>query len=260
MVSSDVSYDNFLRWYILGIAYIGLASGFYRAFLSRYWNTDLAYKVVAIRELNPQILEIELSPKNKKLNFISGQFIFVRFFSQNLSSESHPFSLVSIPTEKNIKIIVKSLGDFTSQMQNIKVGDYATIDGPFGRFSYKYLSSYRQIWLAGGIGITPFISMARSLPVQSYQIDLYYCTKNNQEAVLLNELLKISSINKSIRVISWCSDERGRISAEKTIVSENLAKTEVMLCGPDIFMRQLRSQFITLGLKSRQIHWEQFKF
>ena len=261
LIASDISRDNFLRVYILSLAVLGLVAGFYRAFLSKYWNDSLTYNIIKITWLSDQVAEIELKPKNKKLDFSAGQFAFFRFFSENLSSEGHPFSLASAPGEGNLKIMIKALGDYTAKLNNLRVGDYVAVDGPFGRFSYKHISNQNQIWLAGGIGITPFLSMARDLKNSDYKIDLYYCTNNIQEAVLLDELTGLKLINNNLRIISWCSSDQGRITSQKIVeLSHSLEDKDIMLCGPDIFMAGLRQQFLALHVSDRRIHWEQFKF
>lgn len=261
LITSDISRDNFLRFYILTLALLGIAAGFYRAFLSKYWNDNLVYNIIKVNWLSDQVVEIELAPRNKKLYFIAGQFAFFRFFSDNLSSESHPFSMSSAPEEENLKIMIKSLGDYTAKLKSLKVGDYADVDGPFGRFSYKHIDNKNQIWIAGGIGITPFLSMVRDLKDSAYKIDLYYCTSNIQEAVLLDELMGLNLINSNLRIISWCSGDQGRITSQKiSELSHSLDDKDIMLCGPDAFMTSLRQQFLSLHVSSRRIHWEQFKF
>jgi predicted ferric reductase len=117
-----------------------------------------------------------------------------------------------------------------------------------------------QIWIAGGIGITPFLSMARALQNDNYNIDLYYCTSNKGEAVLLDELLKISSVFKNFRVIQWCSDEKGRINAHLVSRFSGLENKSVLLCGPPPFMSSLRKQFLELNVVNNNIYSEKFQF
>lgn len=258
-ISSDISRDLILRFYVLGLAALGLAAGFYHSFLSRLYNHNFNYKIIKIIELNQKSVEIELSPLGRAMNFQPGQFVFVSFLNSRVGPESHPFSMASAPADANLKMAIKSLGDFTGELKNLRPGEIATLEGPFGKFSYKNLIHKDQVWVAGGIGITPFLSMARDLPAEDYKIDLYYCTKDKAEAVLIDELFEISSVKKNFRVMPWYSLDSGRINAQKIMEqSGGLQDKDIMLCGPVPFMISLRKQLIDSQVSGRNIYWEKF--
>ena len=72
--------------------------------------------------------------------------------------------------------------------------DAKPLEGPFGAFLYLQAPSTRQVWVAGGIGITPFLSMARDLDRnerKNFDIELYYSVRNVTEAAFLEELQDI---------------------------------------------------------------------
>lgn len=268
LITSDISNDIFLRYYIFTISIIALGLSFYQAFLSMYINRSYNYKVKRVTNLGDKIVEIELEPDSLtllwtgKLKFEAGQFIFVKFHSQAVTSESHPFSISSDPQNSSLKIIVKSLGDYTSKIGNLSVGDKAVLCGPFGKFNFKNAEFKNQVWLAGGIGITPFLSMASKLNnTNDYKIDLFYCVKNKSEMVLAQELNKISENNKNFRVIFWCSDDSGFINANEILkLSGNVLNKDFFLCGPTGFMVNLKNQLLKLNVKNINIHWENFNF
>jgi predicted ferric reductase len=258
-ISSDISRDTFLRIYLLGLGFIGLAVSFYQAFVSKYINTYSIYYLKKINILNPQVIELELETKHKKINFVSGQFVFIRFLSDNIKNESHPFSISSNPNGDNLQIIIKSLGDFTAKLENLEPGLAVEIEGPYGKFSYLNISNKNQIWVAGGVGITPFISMARSLDNNGYNIDLYYAVKNESETVLLNELKELEQ-NKKIKLIPWYSAEKGYLNAQAiSEITTDFKNRDILLCGPAPFMFSIRKQLLELNIKKKNIHFENFK-
>jgi predicted ferric reductase len=261
-ISSDVSRDSILRVYILGLSAFGLAAGLWRSFAYKAFNENFDYEIIKITAFNTGILEIEMSPRNRKIEYEAGQFIFVSFASWKVNAEVHPFSISSPPSAENLRITVKALGDFTSEMKNLRVGDKVSVEGPFGEFSYKKALSKKQIWIAGGIGITPFLSMAGDLKANDgYEVDLYYCTKNNTEAVLINELLKTASENRNFKLFSWCSEEKGYISAQAiSDGSGGLQDKDIFLCGPPVVIASLSGQFEKMGVNKDRIHWENFNF
>lgn len=258
-IQSDLSRDLILRFYILALALLGLAAGCYRSWLNGLFNNNFSYRIINLHWFNFNAVEIELEPVGRMMKFQAGQFAFLQFKGGGLKPESHPFSLSSAPLEKNIKFLIKALGDYTNQLKNLRGGDLCSIEGPFGKFSYKNAGSKNQIWLAGGIGITPFLSLARTLADENYKIDLYYCTKDKAEAVLMEELEKLAALNRNFRVIPWFSEENGRIDGSKVSeLSRGLIDKEIMICGPWPFMQSLREQFIKLNVPANKIHWEKF--
>lgn len=258
-ISSDISRDAVLRFYILALACLGLAAGFYRSFLSKFLNNNFTYKIIGLNRLNRSMVEIELKPTGRMIKFQAGQFVFLSFKAAGLNQEIHPFTIASSPREENLKFVIKALGDYTDRLENLRVGDLASVEGPFGKFSYKNVANKNQVWLAGGVGITPFLSMAGDLRDSDCKIDLYYCTKDKAEAVLLERLAGLSLANHNFKIRSWCSVDSGRINAEKIAeLSQGLAGKDIFICGPAPFMESLEEQFLEMKIPASSIHWENF--
>lgn len=264
LISSDVSRDLFLRYYMMFFGSLGLILSLYNLLSDKIFSRNLEYYVRKVDKLAENITQIILEPRKNTIKFFPGQFVFVKFKSKNklISQEIHPFTISSKPNG-NLEFNIKSLGDFTNNVSNLQVGDLALINGPFGKFSYKEFDDKDQIWIAGGIGITPFLSMARAINSEKVKkrIDLYYCTNNESEAVLLDELLEIKAINKYFNIIPWYSDSNKFITANDIVkLSHGLGNKEIFLCGPIKFIENLKLQFFKLGVKNKNIHWEKFSF
>ncbi len=259
-ISSDISRDLFLRIYLLGLGFIGLALSFYQVFLSKWLNNDKIYTLKKINILTPQVVELELETGNKKIKFIPGQFIFIRFLSGSVSQEAHPFSISSSADSSSLQVVIKSLGDFTEKLKSLQPGIKVAVEGPYGKFSNLNIVNKNQVWIAGGVGITPFLSMARSLNNSEYNIDLYYSVNNISEAVFIDEL-KEMELNKKIRLILWSSSEKGYLTANKiSELTSGLNSRDVLLCGPASFMFGLQKQLVDLKISKKNIHFENFKF
>ncbi len=221
------------------------------------------YKVVAVNKLTSKIIEVILEPIKEKMSFTAGQFVSVSFKQDGLPKEFHPFSIASSPREGKIRLAIKALGDYTSQLiKELKVGAQAELNGPQGEFIYSLAKYKRQIWIAGGIGITPFISMAEDLVRQrgDYQIDLYYCTRNKAEAVYLNLLLKIEKqLQGKFKVVAFYSEEKGHIDVD--YIRQNsgeLKQRDIFICSPPRMTEELTNEFLVNGVKEKNIHWEKF--
>ena len=259
-ISSDISRNLFLRYYILFFVILALLSVIIKFIFDFILNKKFKYRIINVNELNKDIVEIEMEPLKRRMNFNSGQFAFFKFLSLGISRESHPFSISSSDDEKNLKITVKNLGDYTSSLKNLKIGDIVLIDGPYGYFSYKNIPSKNQIWIAGGIGITPFCSMAKSL-TNDYKIDFYYSVKEENEAVYVKEFQDLANKNPNFKFNLWNTKEKGYINAGLiSSMSGGFKDKEILLCGPFVFMDSLKNQFLSLEVDINNVHYENFSF
>ncbi|MCX6779108.1 MAG: ferredoxin reductase family protein [Candidatus Magasanikbacteria bacterium] len=262
LITSDTSRNLFLRYYILGWAAMGILCIIYRSILHKYLVERFTYTVSEIKKLDQSIWQIFLQPQSKKLSFQAGQFVFVGFRGGEINGEFHPFSIASSPLEENLQIVIKSLGDYTANLDKLKVGDRALVEGSFGIFTLTKDHSPKQIWIAGGIGITPFLSMAKSLTNEiKREIELYYCVNEKTEAIFYEELKKIEEKNVGLKIFLFCSKEKGRISA--AIIKEMSGGVEgkdIFVCGPPMMMKSLKQQFIKLNVPKKHIHSEEFGF
>jgi predicted ferric reductase len=191
---------------------------------------------------------------------LPGQFAFFRFNGEKVGKEEHPFSISSNPADKFLRITVKYLGDFTAQLKQLEVGAKVIVDGPYGKFSYKNAHYEKQIWIAGGIGITPFLSMFPDIRDDKYTVDLVYVLARESEAINLPEMLLHAKEHPNFRVATFDSSKQGRITAE--IIRNyhgDLGDTSIFLCGPPAMMKSMREQFVALGVATSDIHSEEFE-
>jgi predicted ferric reductase len=262
LIPSDVTQVAILKYYMFFLVVLGFAAIFYRTVLGFYFVPKLEYVVEEIRTVNPSIIEIVMKPKDEKhcMRYTPGQFIFIGFPNNKGLEEVHPFSLSSQPEGVCISIGVKALGDYTAHVKELKAGDRAIIEGPFGRTSYKYYKTKEQIWVAGGIGITPFLGMARSLkPEDDYKVDLYYSAVSLPDAAFNDELVRIAETNPNFRLIPWYGKEKGFLSAEAIIKeSGGVLGKEIFICGPPGMMKALKDQFGKWKVPVARVHSEEF--
>lgn len=248
-----------LEYYMFFIFGLGLLAYFYRTLAGRFLVRRHKYSVTNVTMVNPMVTQVDMMPVVKPINVVPGQFIFLYFISSGVSNETHPFSVSTVSPDGKISISAKSSGDYTQTLKNIKVGDIATIEGGFGRFNYALYKNFNQIWIAGGIGITPFLSMAQHLNDPQYHITLYYSVSTPDEAVYLPELLQLSQANPHLQVIPFYTKTMGRLSAE--IIAKQLGditKFDFFLCGPPPMMKSMRNQLKTFKIKETKIHSEEF--
>jgi predicted ferric reductase len=135
------------------------------------------------------MVEISLKPLAEPIAATAGQFVLVAFFAGPTfrgCGEFHPFTVSSIGTDRAIRVGVKALGDCTRRIQSIEPGVLARVHGAFGTFLAERPAA-PQLWLAGGIGITPFLALLRAGPL-SQQTTLVYLYRAEADAAFLQEL------------------------------------------------------------------------
>jgi ferredoxin-NADP reductase/cytochrome c553 len=262
-----------------------VAAFVYRSLLGNVLVRWRPYKVTAVNRLDEFVTEIVMDPLAEPLDFAPGQFVFVNFRSLALSeqfrpfdvsvqrqvfsiragdvsNQFHPFSITSAPAERTLRITVKAVGDYTRALRGLEEGADAAVEGPYSSFSHRGLPGREQIWLAGGIGVTPFLSMTRSLRYANEPaVDFYYCVEHPEEAHFLDEFREVAARRGDFRVFLVARNEVGFLTAAHLAKeSGELATREILICGPPAMIESLRSQLMAHGVPGDRIHAEEFGF
>ena len=262
-VSSDKIFSGYY-YYATAVSIIGLGAFVYSLFIKNRITKNAVYTVEKVKEIGRDSFEIILVPEHKPISYKSGQFVFLRVYNHKLSREAHPFSIASKSNEYRLKVIVKRLGDFTENISHIKEGDRVSVEGPYGRFNFYSSPKHDQIWVAAGIGITPFLGLVDDLDnekTRNRKIDLYYSVKDDSDVIGIETLKEAEKRIKGLRVILWKSSEKGRIDAEKiSSISGNLNDKELLICGPSAFKEGIMAGFSAAGVPKKRMHEEAFDF
>jgi len=215
---------------------------------------------VASLEKTGGALAITMTPTKKGLKADPGQFGVIRFKGHG-SDEPHPFSFSKINDDGSLRVTIKALGDFTTRLEGlVKVGQPVSIQGPFGRFRLSGKGS--EVWIAGGIGITPFLAWAGALDPNGAAVDLFYCVKSKADAPHLSELEDLAQAKPNLRLHLIVSAEGRRLSADMIAdtVEGDLALSKVSFCGPVSLRRALQIGLRRFGVTARRFHFEEFEF
>ena len=259
VVSGTKASSRPLTVYLALLTVLALVAFARRSLFGRLLIRRHRYRVEGVNRLAEDAVEIVLAWEGDRLRFQPGQFVFVRF--GELGGEAHPFSITSAPDEAAVRLVVKALGDHTGALMDLPPGGSAELEGPYGTLSHLAFANTRQVWIAGGIGITPFLSMARSLDGTGHQIDLYYCTAAADHAYFLEELFQVADRNPRVRVIPIRKVDLGRLSADDIEgASRDLPEKEILICGPPVMIRNLTGQLRARGVPRGRIHYEDFSF
>lgn len=238
---------------ILMGAFIYLYRSIFHGNFSRFYDYRLTSK-----KISGDIYELTLSPVSEEMFFKPGQYSFIKTTGAGILSQSHPFSMSSDPNDHELKFGIKVLGDYTEALKGVAAATVFKIDGPYGTFSNKIVRNHRQVWIAGGIGVTPFMSMSKDLD-KYQQVDLFYSTISPSEAFYLKELRSIASKKPNLRLHYINSEKDGFITVDMVFSKcKDLENANFMICGPAAMMTAIKKQLRIKGVKRRNINTEEF--
>ena len=192
------------------------------------------------------------------MQFVPGQFAMIYLEGKD-GWHRHPFTIASAPDEGIVRVTVKALGDYTSRLSEIiEPGMPAVIGGPHGRFSHVRGTDH-QIWIAGGVGVAPFLSWLRALDTHpSRHVDFFYTTDG--PAPFADEITTITEQHPGLRTHLIDTRVDGRLTTDQVLaaVGADPAELSVFMCGPAAMVQSFQSAFRAAGVRGRRIHREYF--
>jgi predicted ferric reductase len=231
------------------------------------------YTVTSVTPAGRATYAVEVAPATGQIfPYAPGQFAFVTFYSEALPLERHPWTISSTPTRpKSLIFTIKCSGDFTASISRLQSGDRAVVDGPYGLFSYHaYVHDPHEelVMVAGGVGVTPMLSMLR------YMVDagddrkttLVWSNKTEADIVCREEFdgmrAKLSSL--SIHYVLTGQEDfngpTGRLDGPMLteLLSGCSREASVFVCGPPPMMDAICMALKGIGFRPRRIHTERF--
>ena len=237
------------------------------SFLAKYTSEKKIYNITKIKQETPNVRSVFLKPKDTGIDFKPGQFAFLTFTKSKVHKEEHPFTISAMPDKSgDLSFSIKESGDFTRTLSDLRVGDRAIINGPYGTFS-NYDMKGPFIFIIGGIGITPAISMIKYMAAQKSKdrVILLYANRTQKDIAFFDDLELIQNSSDFLRVVHVLSEERTNIY-KYGIISKELLESELdyisfykyFICGPAPMMRSIKNTLLKLGARSENIFTEEF--
>ena len=246
--------------FLILAAVIGVVSLFYSVF-GMNKRTAVPFTIEAVNALE-RATEVVLKPVEQMLDFKPGQFAFVEIEGKGWS-EPHPFTISSAPGEDRLRFTMKVLGDWTRKVrEELQTGGKVMVRGPYGRFDATNAGP-KQIWLAGGIGLTPFLSKLRAMEKgDTRQIHLVYAAREAQDAIFLDELKERAAALGNVTLVPLFSDEGNfaRVDMMKQKLPDPLDSYHYLMCGPKPMIDGIMGDLKKEGVKRANIHTEAFEF
>lgn len=263
MIPSDIQNDIFIRVWVLGFVFLGLLSYIVYSLGKRFTVPKKLFKVSSVTKNKSGITDVFLSPVGEGVSHLPGQFAFFSILDSKVvtNNEAHPFTISSWENNGNVAVSVKGLGDSTSLLSGIEVGTQVEVEGPFGEFSYGF-GSKGQVWVAGGVGVTPFVSFAKHILTQkdfSYDIEFYYSVRTKDDLAFHELFMSVASQYPSFKYHPMPSDTDGYITGDLLVNKvPGIITRDIFICGPPPMMNALTGSLVSLGINHKHIHSELF--
>lgn len=224
-------------------------------------------RISALEHTAPDIISVRCQLDGRWRGHRPGQFVFATFHAEE---GAHPFTLASADRGDGcIELQIKALGDYTRALaQRLQVGQSVRIEGPYGRFTLpRARGRTRQIWIAGGIGVTPFLSWLESLqsrPERAPAADLHYCTRDRETDPFVTRLQALCATLPGIRLQVHGERQGERIDAGKILEAEparpaQRTLTDIWYCGPQGLADKLKAELRPLLPGRLRFHQEAFQ-
>ncbi len=231
--------------------------------------------VTEIKNLTPSIVEITMVRRDGAdfPDFLPGQYATLSFPNYERLKGERSFSIASAPTDRSrLRFGIRIGGRYTSALRRIRMREPVIVAGPFGKFTFDPDRDRSAVFIAGGIGITPFLSMIRAatdLELKN-ELTLIYSVRSMNDAAYMQELNELERINPHLRVTYAISDEKvpglserlvpGRINPEliDKMLPGNMWGYSFFLCGPPPFMDAMTAALRTMGLPASAVMTERF--
>lgn len=224
--------------------------------MRKYHTTLISKKRVA-----KDTIEVSFS-RPDGFDFLAGQYLQLgvpQLLSPDPAGSSRVMSIASSPlSQKEICIAFRDTGSgYKNTLKHLKIGASAIIEGPYGFFTLSEKPTYPLVFIAGGIGVTPYLSMLQyaSATGLNVPITLLYTNSSNESAAYMKELLELSRYNSSIKVKSTLS----RI--DEQLIVDNVSDPYNCLwyiSGPPAMVASVRNVLFLLGIDDSMICFEEF--
>jgi len=258
-------------WIIYGVFWVGLL-----AYLRIIKPMQLLRRPYVVDEVVPQrgnAWTLVVKPEGHDgMKFMPGQFAWLTAWISPFSDAEHPFSISSSASQTDrLAFTIKELGDFTSTIKTMQKGQKVYLDGPFGAFSVDRHSHAPQfVFIAGGVGITPMMSMLSTLADRGDQRPLLLIYANKDwESVIFREEITDLETRLNLEVVHVLNSPPDGWTGETGFVSQELLDrylpkdkardtTEVFICGPEPMMNAVEQALIRIGVPFGDFHSERF--
>jgi predicted ferric reductase len=259
-------------WAVYGAGWIGLLV--YVRLLRPSRLMRAPWRVVEVRPERGRVWTLVIEPAaGQALRFAPGQFAWLSLRTSPFAMREHPFSIASsAQAPGRIEFSIKEFGDFSASIRHVQPGETAWVDAPYGAFTIdRHPEAPGYVFVAGGIGAAPVLSMLRTLSDRGDRRPLLLIYGNRVwERVAFREELDRLERRLALRIVHVLREPGASWAGERGLVDEALlarhlpgnaverAALEYFVCGPTPMTLAAESGLAALGVPAGNVHSEIF--
>lgn len=204
--------------------------------------------------------------KPKNFSFQPGQYVDMTIpdkLEPQDSNNIHSFSLASAPFEQELIIATRIRPEslFKQTMQQLELKDTVTIQGPLGEFLLAKKTTQPAVFIAGGIGITPFYSILKQAAhdKRQQQLLLFYSNRTHADAPFLLELSRLAQTGLYILIPVFTQE--GDDYIDEALLNRHLSNALIPTCyiaGPPAFVGAMQRVLMRLGVSMNKVKLDEF--
>jgi dimethylamine monooxygenase subunit B len=222
-------------------------------------NTEMNVRVASITQVAEKVKHFRLERIDGKPMpvFSGGAHVVVAMHDGDLLRRN-PYSLMSSPHDQSayeisVLRVEQSRGGSTFMHDRLKQGDALTISQPINLFPYD-VRGRKHIFVAGGIGITPFMAMMDQMSRESANFELHYAVRDRKHGAYWRELTERYGAH---RVKIYVDAEKLFIPVDALLSNQPLG-THLYVCGPSGMIDGVLGKATALGWPKQNLHSERF--
>ncbi|MBS2029751.1 MAG: ferric reductase-like transmembrane domain-containing protein [Deltaproteobacteria bacterium] len=264
--------DPWKRGLWIGLTLFWIALLVYVRLIKPWFILRRPYRVREVRAERGDSFTLVMQPEGHPgMQFSPGQFAWLTVYGSPFKISAHPFSISSsaAATDGSVELTIRKLGDFTNDIDRVPEGRRVFLDGPYGAFTMGDPSDV-HVLIAGGVGITPMMSMLRTLADRGDKrpIVLLYGSRDWESVTFREELESLKS-RLALTVVHVLSQPPEGWTGEKGYVDADLLRRHLprpyvehdyFICGPDLMMDAVEKALGQMGVPIHKYHSERYSF
>ena len=257
-------------WIGLTIFWIGLL--LYVRTVKPLFMLRRPYRVAEVRRERGDTSTLVMRPDGHPgFRFTPGQFGWLTLWGSPFKITGHPFSFSSSAeaADGRVEMTIRNLGDFTSAIPKVSQGRRVYLDGPYGAFTIGNPADM-HVLIAGGIGVTPMMSMIRTLADRGDRrpVTLLYGSRD-WESITFREELEALQARLNLTVVHVLANPPAGWTGEHGFISADLfrrhlpppyASHEYFICGPNVMMDAIERALGYMRVPLSKYHSERYSF
>ena len=229
--------DPWKRALWIGLTIFWIALLLYVRIVKPLFMLRRPYRVSEVRKERGDTTTLVMQPDGHAgFRFTPGQFGWLTLWGSPFKITGHPFSFSSSAevADGRVEMTIRNLGDFTSAIHEVPVGQRVYLDGPYGAFTIGNPADM-HVLIAGGVGITPMMSMIRTLADRGDKrpVILLYGSKD-WESITFREELEALKARLDLTIVHVLSESAGRLDGRAGLHQRRgvQAPSAAALCRP----------------------------